>query len=104
MAIIKKWVTHEDGTRIPQWVKDPQDVEDYTLDWSLRLADGDFIVSVSHVLPASLQLISENYTETITTVWIAGGLEGATYPVTAHVTTDKGRQHDRTFNLVMRQK
>lgn len=85
---------------MPVWVKDPDDVEDYTLDWSQRLVEDDFLVGVVFTVSSSeLNLVSSNFTNTVSTCWLSGGVPGGAYEVNCHVTTDAGRQHERTFRI-----
>lgn len=102
---MRRWATASDGIRMPLWPKDPEDVEDYTLDWSLRLVSGDWIASavIADIHP-DLQVISVNWEDSITSVWISGGTAGSEYDVTFHITTAAGRQHDRTFRLICENK
>lgn len=94
-----------DGVAMPVWGKDPDDVLDYTLDWSKQLVEDDTIVAVTHiVLPGSeLFVLSENFTDTTSTCWLQAGVLNLSYSVTCRVTTSKGRQMDRTFQITIGQ-
>lgn len=94
-----------DGIIMPLWIKDPGDVEDYTLDFSNHLAEDDEIVAVGFtVTNDELSVVSSNFTDTTAQVWLSGGVAGISYGVTCHITTDRGRQHDRSFRIVGGQK
>lgn len=97
-----KVVYAADGTAMPVWVHDPNDVLDYTLDWSVQLVSDDSIVGVTYVvLPGSeLFTVSTNFTATTSTCWLQGGVLGLTYSVACRITTNFGRQQEYTFEIV----
>jgi len=101
---VKKWLRAADAIQFPIWIKDPDDVEDYTLDWAARLVGDDFIIAADFICSAELHIVSVNFTHHMATVWLSGGIEGSTYEITCRITTDAGRVHERTFQLVMAQK
>lgn len=112
VATWPQWVQSADGTWMPRWPKDPDDVEDYTLDWSRKLAPADTLIScvftpvaISPVsLTQALTVLSQNVTDTQSTGWISGGWPlGQIYEVLVRVVTLEGRQHDRTFQLIIGQ-
>lgn len=70
----------------------PGETLDYRLDWTQRLEGATIVGSVWALCPGSiLTLASTGYTNTISTVWIAGGVAGATYVLTNTVTTSNGK-------------
>lgn len=87
-------------------MKDPEAVLDYTLDWSGWLPPGDRIVSLSAtVTPAdALAITTTEYTDSLSTVWLSGGVGGVTYSVVHHITTDAGREDDRTMLIAVKEK
>ncbi len=97
-----------DGTAMPVWTKDPNDVVDYTLDWSMQLNIDDSIVAVVYVIsPGSeLTVLSSNFSAGTTgsatqaTCWLQAGVLGLTYAVTCRITTDHGRVLEYTFQIV----
>lgn len=92
-----------DGIRMPIWPKDAQSKLDYTLDWSKHLADDDKIIDARFVSGGALQMFSPTYNDSQAQCWLAGGVTGVSYPVTCSVTTQRGRQHDRTFRIAVGQ-
>lgn len=88
--------------------KDPNEVVDYVLDWSLRLDSGDTIsTSVwSIVAPTDGVLVidSESETTTTTTVWLSAGTEDYTYTLLNRVVTVGGRTFDQTCKLRVKSK
>jgi hypothetical protein len=74
------------------------------VDWSDWLG-ADTISAASTILSsADVTLDSQGNTTTGHTIWLTGGVAGKTYSVTSRVTTAGGRQEDRTFRLVCRQR
>lgn len=95
-----------------KWVQDPEAILDYTLDWSNMLVAGDSIVNAVFTPDSGLNVLTSNITgstvnsnaEQAATVWLLGGVVGQTYGVTCHITTVGGRQDDRTFQIVVKEK
>ena len=79
--------------------KDPDEVLDYKLDWSARL-DGDTIASSEWTVPPELEGSREARTDTSTTIWLGGGLNGRTHLVANRITTAAGRVMDQTVRIV----
>lgn len=93
------FVRSADGVAMPVWTKDPDDTNDYTLDWSEHLADDDRITHVEHTVSGSLRRFSEALDETgaMTQVWITGATVNVTRSVRVRCSTARGRRFDRTF-------
>ena len=91
---------------LPTYTKDPQAKLDYGFDWTDWLA-GDTIAASTWVsAPAGLTLTSPTFSNTHTTVWIAGGAVGVSYTVTNHITTalSPAREDDRSFRLKVKER
>lgn len=86
-----------------RFIKDSSAVLDYSLDWSDWLVEDDHLVHCTFVPDPGLSVISSNVTNTHATGWISGGIPGQTYSVTCHITTDGGRQDDRTFQILCKE-
>ena len=78
--------------------KDPDEVLDYQLDWSARIAD-DKIVSSEWIVPDGLTKRIDRFSDTVTTVWLAGGDDDTTYHIVNRITTDVGRIMDQSVKL-----
>lgn len=78
------------------FVKDPNAVLDYAVDWSRWLA-GDEIATSTWTVPAGLTKLGDSTTTTRATVWLAGGTVGQSYTVTNRITTAGGRTEERSF-------
>lgn len=93
------FVASADGVPMPVWTKDPDDTNDYTLNWSKHLAPDDKIIHVDHTLSGSLRKFSEKVDDTgvMTQVWINGSTVNVTRSVRVRASTARGRRFDRTF-------
>jgi len=83
--------------------KDPEAKLDYGFKWEDWL-DGDTLNGSTWTVPDGLIEVSNNYTNTITTIWLSGGVSGAVYKVVNSITTAGGRKDDRTLTVIMRNK
>jgi hypothetical protein len=89
------------GKRWPN--KDPDEVLDYAIDWSQRLA-GDIIVTSTFTVPTGIVMNSQSKTNTMTTIWLSGGSEGVSYDILNRIVTNGGRTMDQTVELRVRSK
>lgn len=83
------------------YVKDPQAVLDYQLDWSLWLAAAETITTSTWTVPAGITKTTDSHTTTAATIWLSGGTLGQRYSVVNEVTTNQGRTDDRTIQIVI---
>jgi hypothetical protein len=79
------------------YLKDPQAVLDYTVDWSSWLPSGDTIVTSTWTAQTGITIDSNSFTTTAATVWLSGGTLDASYNVVNHIVTDDGRAEDQTL-------
>ena len=79
-----------------EFLKDPQSVLDYAIDWSSWLG-ADTITVSAWVPQTGITIDSDTKTDTTTTVWLSGGTDRESYRVTNHITTAAGREEDRTI-------
>ena len=86
---------------MPQYVKDPQAVLDYQVDWSAWLGT-DTIASSSWTAETGITVDSDSHTTTTATAWVSGGTTGERYRLTNHITTAGGRTDERTITIVVR--
>lgn len=84
--------------------KDPDEILDYRVDWTARLA-GDTILTSTWALPTGITKVTDS-TDNVntTTIWFSGGVDGKTYACTNHITTAGGRTMEQTINLPVVQK
>ena len=83
--------------------KDPNEVLDYSIDWTGPLA-GDTIATSTWTVPAGLTSGADSKTDTRTTVWLSGGTENASYELLNRITTAGGRTRDLTCVLKIKTK
>ncbi|MGW6255425.1 phage fiber-tail adaptor protein [Streptomyces sp. NPDC055085] len=81
------------------YLKDPGDVLDYAVDWSLWLAAGETISSSSFVVGAGITMNSSTNSTVKATVWLAGGTQGMAYQVTNTIVTSAARTAVRSFTV-----
>lgn len=101
-VIVGATVKAANGVDMPVWVKDPDNVLEYTFDWVNHLAPDDEIVRIEHRTQGSLQIISEAINPengNQTQFWTKGGTGGVTAPIRVRWWTKRGRQHDFTAFL-----
>jgi hypothetical protein len=88
--------------------KDPEEVLDYTIDWTDRLSDDTITVSewaMSEDNEDELLIEDSNLISGETTViWLSAGTLGVTYSLTNHITTAAGREMDQTVRLKIKAK
>lgn len=80
--------------------KSPIENIDFELDWTKSLKGDTISVSVWDIPPDLGESTTDN-TNTTTTVWLTGGVDGTSYNVQNVVTTAAGRvmQHTITINV-----
>ena len=86
--------------------KDPQEVLDYEIDWTDRLA-GDAIFSSTWTRTgddSALIIDSNSHDDTKATVWLSAGTLGKSYQLLNRVVTDGGRTMDQTVEIVVSSK
>jgi hypothetical protein len=94
-----------DGISMPNWKKDAFDIEDFTLDWANWIDDGDSIIAVNYIIATGSPLtilstdIVNNELHNFTTAWIQGGSYGETDSIVVQITTNEGREMQRTFKI-----
>lgn len=89
-------LTASDGQ--PDFVKDPNSVEDYQFNWVGEL-NGDTISTSSFLLPDGLTQVSASNTDSTATVFVSGGSNGQMYRITNRVVTAGGRTYDSTYRV-----
>jgi hypothetical protein len=79
-------------------VKDPDEVLDYQVDWTEKLAT-DTIATSTWIVPAGLTKDSDSNTPTKTTIWLSGGTPGEQYGITNRITTTGGRTIEQWLTI-----
>lgn len=85
------------------YVKDPDAILDYSINWSSWLVTGDTIATSTWTAETGITVDSDSNTTTAATVWLSGGTLGESYDVTNHIVTDAGREDDRTITILVRE-
>lgn len=89
-----------------RFVKDPDSVLDYAVDWRDVLEDGESILSYSWTIEDKgnaddLQEHTKGSTldSGKTLIWLENGVNGERYEVKSRITTSEDRTYDRTFEI-----
>lgn len=86
--------------------KDPDELLDYEVDWSARLA-GDTIATSAWIVPDGIVKdpgLGDSKTDTSSTIWLSGGALGESYTLTNRINTGGGRIMDQSVILKIRSK
>jgi hypothetical protein len=85
--------------------KDPDEVLDYTVDWSQRL-DGDTISTSAFTFETQAGLVknTDSKTTTTTTVWLSAGTIDLTGVILNRIVTTGGRTMDQSLKLKLKAK
>lgn len=82
--------------------KDPDDIDDFTLDWANRLASGETIATFAAAVVAGTVTVSATSTSGATTIArITGGAAGETATVRYRIVTSAARQFDETATILV---
>lgn len=84
---------------LKKFKQDPDALLDYTIGWSLWLAEADQIISVTATPQDGITCPTTTFTADTTTIWVTGGVAGTTYDIVLHVITSGGREDDRTIQI-----
>ena len=84
---------------VGKFLKDPQDVLDYQIDWSDWLGT-DTISTSAWTVETGITKDSDTYSDTIAVIWVSGGTAGTSYELVNHIVTTAGREADRTITIV----
>ena len=86
--------------------KDPDDIDDFTLDWSAVLATGETITACALAVVTGGVTVPDPAQATIsgsrTTARVSGGSDQSTAEVRYRITTSAGRQLDETARIIIR--
>lgn len=91
--------------------KDPDDILDYSLDWSEQMEiDTDTISAYEVIIEQGTVEVDDSlghgtsFDDTSTLVWLTGGTAGEECLVVNRITTAEGRQYDHTRKLRIKEK
>jgi hypothetical protein len=84
--------------------KDPQDVLDYSINFSGRIGNDDPISTSTWTIPSGITKLSGNFSGPLSTIWLSGGTLGDTLTFLNHIVTIGGRECDQTVNLQIKSK
>jgi len=84
------------------YVKDPNAILDYQINWSTWLGS-DTILTSTWIVPTGITKDDESVTTTTATIWLSGGTAGESYRVVNRITTNGERTNDQSIFVVVRQ-
>jgi hypothetical protein len=91
------------GTKTKPYIKDPNAVLDYVVNWATFLGV-DTIASDSWIVPSGITSVLETNTTTTSTIWLSGGTLNSKYRLTNRVVTAGGRTDDRSIYVLVKDK
>lgn len=85
--------------------KQPNEVLDYTIDLATNwMVSGDTVSGTTAIAsPSGLSLTVTQATTTTPKIWVSNGTDGATYQITATVTTTGGRTKEVEFKIAVKE-
>lgn len=87
-----------------QFVKQPDDVLDYDVDYSQWLNTDDHVVSAQvEVEPSGLSVQSSHVFSSRVNIWLSGGTAGNSHKVTVTATTSVGRVRQDEFRVKIKE-
>lgn len=81
------------------YLKDPEAVLDYAVDWSSWLQATETIQSYTVTVPQGITNDSDSENAGIVTMWLSGGSAGTTYDIEVKIVTSLARTDERTFQV-----
>lgn len=81
--------------------KDPDEVLDFSIDWSEQIGD-DTIVNSVWSTPAGITEDSTSSAGKVSTIWLSGGTDGEAYVIGNRITTAGGRTFDSDITILVR--
>ena len=81
------------------FIKDPDSVLDYVMDWSLWLAGDTIDTSTWSTPDAGITIDSDTNSTVSATVWLSGGVLGETHRLVNRITTTGLRTAERTITI-----
>ena len=89
------------------FTKDPNEVLDYALDWDATnpgpyLESGETVSTATWTVPSGITKDSQAETTTVTTITLSGGTVNTDYVLTVLMVTTSGREVERSFRVLVR--
>jgi hypothetical protein len=81
-------------------IKDPDDIDDFTLDWTNILASGESISTLAvSVISGGVTISSSSISTVYTTARVSGGTAGTDAVIRYRITTSATRQLDESLTI-----
>lgn len=85
---------------VGRFVKDPEAVLDYYMNWTVWLA-GDTISTSTWIATGSVTIRDPGLSGDVASIWVEGGTAGELIDLTNHIVTAAGREDERTLRLIL---
>ena len=83
--------------------KDPDEVLDYSFDWSERLVSGETLSTSTMLLASGTVTLGANtIVGAVTKIWLSGGVAGGVSVITNRVVTNASRTYEKSAKLRIR--
>jgi hypothetical protein len=83
------------------YIQDPGDRLDYKIDYTAWL-DGDVLTGSTWTVSPAATLSGQTSSDQVAVCWIEGLVNGLDYLMTNHVTTQLGREKERSIKIMCR--
>lgn len=91
------------ATPVATFIKDPDAILDYALNWTKWL-EGDTISTGVWTVDPGITIASQSVSGGIVTMFLQGGTDATTYNARCRITTTGGRTDDRTIQIQVKEK
>jgi hypothetical protein len=81
------------------FAKDPNEVLDYTVNWTNRLVSGETIADSTWVVDTGITEDSASLSSPMATIWLSAGTAGTRYMIVNRITTSAGRVYETAFRI-----
>lgn len=82
--------------------KDPNEVLDYSVNWSDELLAGETISTSAWTVPQGITKDSDSVSGSSTIIWLSGGTDGQSYELVNRIVTSAARTFDQTVKLTVK--
>ena len=89
-------------TDTPIFIKDPNAILSYTIDWGTNYLGSDTIATSTWTVPTGITQTSASNDTTNAVIWLSGGTAGQQYEVTNRIVTAGGLTDERTLTIIVK--
>ncbi len=81
--------------------KTPDEIKDYTLDWTKDIGSDTIVTSTWTVSPTGVAVTESSVAGTLATAWLGGGAISQVYQIKNLIVTSGGRDLTKSFRLLV---